>query len=176
NLLIYLDRELQQQAINIFSYALLPSRFLFLGSSETADHPANLFRTIDRQCRIYQSAGRKGDFSVLPRLFVSERIGEPRSPQPRQGTGPPNGWGDMAVHRSALEKFAPPSILVDQDYNAVHLTENAGRFLQPSGGPLRTDVIELMRPELRVYLRAALNRAFEHASSTFTPPVPVHFN
>src|SRR5262249_52607145 len=49
-------------------------------------------------------------------------------------------------------------------------------FLQPSGGPLRTDVIELMRPELRVYLRAALNRAFEHASSTFTPPVPVQFN
>jgi hypothetical protein len=35
-----------------------------------------------------------------------------------------------------LEKSAPPSIVVDELYRVVHLSDNAGRFLQPPGGPL----------------------------------------
>src|SRR5262249_51740526 len=46
NLLIYLDRDLQQQACSTFHYALSPTGFLVLGSSETADNPPGLFRTV----------------------------------------------------------------------------------------------------------------------------------
>ena len=37
NLLIYLDRDLQQQALGTFNYALRPKGFLFLGSAENAE-------------------------------------------------------------------------------------------------------------------------------------------
>lgn len=43
NLLIYLDWDLQQQVCNTFHYALHPHGFLFLGSSESADHPVGMF-------------------------------------------------------------------------------------------------------------------------------------
>src|SRR5207237_1995085 len=66
NLLIYLDRELQQQVCSTFHYALNPGGFLLVGSSETADIPPGLFRTIDRKARIYQSTGQSGD---KPRLL-----------------------------------------------------------------------------------------------------------
>ena len=39
NLLIYLDRDLQEMACNTFHYALNPDGFLMLGTSETADNP-----------------------------------------------------------------------------------------------------------------------------------------
>ena len=56
NLLIYLDRELQQQVCATFHYALKPGGFLFLGSSETAEASKGYFHTIDRDTRIYQAS------------------------------------------------------------------------------------------------------------------------
>ena len=53
-------------------------------------------------------------------------------------------------------------MLIDETHRVVHLSENAGRFLMPSGGPLSGDAVDLVRPELRFELRSALNRVFEH--------------
>jgi PAS domain-containing protein len=82
----------------------------------------------------------------------------------------------LALHRRALEQVAPPSMLVDATHRVVHLSENAGRFVMPSGGPLSGDAVDLVRPELRLELRSALNRAFEQTSSTLSLPVLVRFN
>ena len=59
NVLIYLDRELQQQVCATFHFALRPHGYLFLGSSESADSPGGLFRAIDRESRIYQRSRRR---------------------------------------------------------------------------------------------------------------------
>jgi PAS domain-containing protein len=82
----------------------------------------------------------------------------------------------LTRHRRALEYVAPPSMLVDDAHCVVHLSENAGRFVMPSGGPLSGDAVDLVRPELRFELRSALNRAFEQTSPTLSPPVLVRFN
>jgi two-component system CheB/CheR fusion protein len=66
---------------------------------------------------------------------------------------------ELAAHRQALEKLAPPSILVDGSHRVIHMSDNAGRFLQPSGGPLSGNVVDLVRPELRFELRSALHRS-----------------
>ena len=39
NLLIYVEKDLQDQTLATFNYALKPGGYLFLGSSETADSP-----------------------------------------------------------------------------------------------------------------------------------------
>src|SRR5262249_29330931 len=54
NVLIYLDRDLQEQVCTTLHYALNPAGYLLLGPSEPADHPPGLFRTIDRNARLYQ--------------------------------------------------------------------------------------------------------------------------
>ena len=48
NLLIYLDRDRQQQVCAGFHFALNPSGYLFLGSSEIADCLPGQFRAVDR--------------------------------------------------------------------------------------------------------------------------------
>lgn len=176
NLLIYLDRELQQQVLNTFHYALNPRGFLFLGASESADHPNGLFKAIDRDARIFQSIPNGADARTSLPVLVGPRksSGEPSSD--RHIPAPSVDAGRAGLHRQMLEKIAPPSMLIDENYHAIHLSDNAGRFLRFSGGPITTDAIELVREELRFDLRMALHRAFERGESTLSMPISVEFN
>jgi two-component system CheB/CheR fusion protein len=175
NLLIYLDRELQQQVLATLHYALNPDGYLFLGSSESAETPNNLFRALDREARLYQSTGRLPDrLPSLPRM-----TGKAFGPESFQGTPTPiqvSARASQAAHREALENLAPPSILVDTSFHVLHLSETAGRYLLPSGGPLTADITDLVRQELRFELRAALHRAFERSQRTLSGAVSVQFN
>ena len=115
NLLIYLDRDLQEQVCNTFHYALNPDGFLMLGSSESADNPAGLFRTVDRKARIYQSIGTPGELRLLPRLLGSVASLHEQAAHRRSGRRRTTAMlNEAASHRQALEKLAPPSILVDR--------------------------------------------------------------
>jgi two-component system CheB/CheR fusion protein len=176
NLLIYLDRDLQEMACNTFHYALNPDGFLMLGTSESADSPAGLFRTFDRKARIYQSLAAPGELRLLPRLLGSVSVVHEQAAHPMRPPSTSVLLNEAAAHRQALEKLAPPSILVDQSHRVLHMSENAGRFLQPAGGPLSGNVVDLVRPELRFELRSALHRAFETSQSWLSLPIPVRFN
>jgi two-component system, chemotaxis family, CheB/CheR fusion protein len=176
NLLIYLDQDLQEQVCSTFHYALKPGSFLLLGASETADNPRAVFRTVDRNARIYQSTPYAGERPrLLPRLLRPVAVREQtvsfgRAPSPN------SALNEAARHRAAIEKLAPPSILVDEMHRAAHLSETVGRFIAPSGGLLSGDVVDLVRPELRFELRSALHRAFEQNEASFSVPIPVQFN
>jgi two-component system, chemotaxis family, CheB/CheR fusion protein len=175
NLLIYLDRDLQQQVCNTFHYALNPGGFLFLGSSENADQPNGLFRTIDRDARIYRAASSAEKRPALPILLGAHQIADRGIAMPRAPT-PTGSVSDAALHRQMLEKVAPPSLLVDETHRAIHLSDTAGRYLQPSGGPVSTDATDMVRQELRFDLRAALHRAFERGEASLSMPILVRFN
>lgn len=175
NLLIYLDRDLQQQVLLTLHYALNADGYLFLGSSESAEHADGFFRTIDRESRIFQSTGRNKDrLPSLSRLGGFPAIVEQQAAAPEPA--PISVRATQTIHRDALEVLAPPSILVDSGLRVLHLSESAGRYLQPSLGPLTTDITDLVRPELRFELRGALNRAFERAETTLTGAINVRFN
>jgi two-component system, chemotaxis family, CheB/CheR fusion protein len=176
NVLIYLDRDLQEQVCRTFSYALRPAGYLFLGTSESAESPSGLFRLLDRQARIYQSTTLEGEKPrVLPSLLGSVRLRE-STVQLVRGSTPSTALGEAVLHRRAIEKVAPPSILVDEAHRVLHLSDNAGRFLQPAGGVLSGDVVDLVRPELRFELRSALNRLYEQNLPTLSLPLMVRFN
>ena len=176
NVLIYLDRELQELACNTFHYALNPDGFLMLGTSESADNPVSQFRTFDRKARIYKSSASPDELRLLPRLLGSVSIMHEQAAHPIRPPTTASLLNEAATHRQALEKLAPPSILVDGSHRVLHMSDNAGRFLQPSGGPLSGNVVDLVRPELRFELRSALHRVFETSQPWLSLPIPVRFN
>jgi two-component system, chemotaxis family, CheB/CheR fusion protein len=176
NVLIYLDRDLQDQVCSTFHYALNPGGFLMLGGSETADNPPGLFRTIDRTARIYKSIAQAGDRPrLLPRLLGPVTIRDQAALVGRRVSAS-MALSEAALHRRVLENVAPPSILVDEMHRVIHLSENAGRYLQPSGGSLSGDVVDLARPELRSELRSALHHFFEQCLPGLSLPIMVRFN
>lgn len=172
NVLIYLDHEVQQQVLNALYYALNGGGYLLLGPSEAAERPQGLFRVIDQKARLYQSTAAPAEKAhALPQLLHSRK----ELPIQRART-PSMAMSEVAAHRRALEQVAPPSILVDASHQILHLSENAGRYTQPIGGPLTGDIVDLVRPEFRAELRAALHRAFDHHHPTLSLPILVTFN
>ncbi len=175
NFLIYINRELQQRVISIFNYALVSDGYLFLGSSETADHPEGLFRTVDRSARIFQSTGpRLGEALSLSNLLPNVSLPEPvQLAMP----GERGRLGDaQQVHRKALIDLGPPSILVDEAHRILNVSERAGLYLLHPPGPPTMDITDLVRPELSPELRVLLNRAFQLGESSMSLPILVQFN
>ena len=111
NVLIYLDREVQQQVCATFHFALQRAGYLFLGSSENADSPVGAFRAIDRESRIYQRTSIPSEVRVTPRTGA---VTFGLEPLPRRTPAPFRAPIEAGVHREALERLAPPSIIVDE--------------------------------------------------------------
>ncbi|MEE4120720.1 MAG: CheR family methyltransferase [Paracoccaceae bacterium] len=170
NLLIYLDRDLQQHVLGMLNYALDPGGFLVLGTTETVDSAPRMFRQVNREMRIFAaeaSAERSVANLQLPAQHDTGGAtpGGPMAPRPERDLG--------AMHLAALESAAPPSILVGSNRIALHLSPAAGRFLAPAGGEASLELTNLVRPELRLDLGFALHRALEDGEATFTAPVAV---
>ncbi len=156
NLLIYLEREVQREILQMFHFALRPDGFLFLGSSETVDATGRLFTPVDKKNRIYRANASIRSARTLPRLPLGtvERIVP--EPEPR---GASRRHADIAeLHRGLLEPYSPPSILVRADGEIVH-TSNAEPYLRFATGVPTQHVQQLLQPELRVAVRAAMYQA-----------------
>ncbi|HEX6033238.1 MAG TPA: CheR family methyltransferase, partial [Anaerolineales bacterium] len=180
NLIIYLEREIQDTVFDIFHYALKPGGFLFLASSESAESSPELFQTVDKGHHIYQSKPWRRNQPHLPSLPLS--VGSPAHSQLDNQPHAPRMRPTLERHRlfdehfKALEAQSPPSILVNERYAVLHVSETAGRYLVQPGGPVTTDLLKLVRPELQLELRTALFRVFEKGQSILTSPLPVRFN
>ena len=55
-------------------------------------------------------------------------------------------------------------LVVNEEYDIVHISERAGRYMQIAGGEPSKNLLKLIRPELRLELRSALYQAVQHKS------------
>jgi two-component system CheB/CheR fusion protein len=115
NLLIYLNRDTQQRLMEIFHFALATKGYLFLGSSETAEAAPQLFSTLDKNLRIYTRRPLElSPPNAAPKMPITGRW-ELKPPVVKSGGRMPRPFSLGEVHYKLLERYAPPSVLVDKD-------------------------------------------------------------
>jgi two-component system CheB/CheR fusion protein len=174
NLLVHLNPETHEHVSGVLQRACRPGAFVFLGRGESVSR--HHFEAVDNIHRIFRTPevpapAPPADVNApMTRQLVqdaSPAVASPRKP-------PPIPFATL--HRELLEGLAPHSILVDQARHAVHLSETAGKYLRLRGGPLTSDVTELVRPELQLELRANLKRVFESGETLLSPFLPVAFD
>ncbi|HMF98645.1 MAG TPA: CheR family methyltransferase [Vicinamibacterales bacterium] len=156
NLLIYLNRSVQERVVETFHFALRPGGYLFLGTSESPDGTNDLFLRIDANAHVYESR------TVTSRLtipHIDTPITVPKLPARSPEQRPPEKISPADLHQRLLEQYAPPSVIVTEDHNVVHMSDRAGRFLQIRGGEPSRDLLTLVRAEMRPDLRTALHQA-----------------
>ena len=155
NVLIYLNRETQDRVLQIFHFGLKPDGYLFLGNSESAESQASQFAPVDKKQRIYSRRASAVSPQRAPELPIKGdwRINIPEIPvqheRPRMIS-----FGEM--HYKLVEHYAPPSMLLNEDFEIVHLSENAGRFLRFAGGEPSNNLLKAIHTDLLADLRAAL--------------------
>ncbi|MDQ2752153.1 MAG: PAS domain-containing protein, partial [Bacteroidota bacterium] len=167
NMLIYLNQTAQERVMEIFHFSLNPTRFLFLGNSESADNTYDLFATLSREHHIYQSRAAAIRSYPIPETIPSFKTHHPQSLDKLMENSKPLAerisYGNL--HQQLLEKYAPPSVIVNENYDILHLSETAGRFLQIGGGEPTRNLIKLIKPELRLELRTALYQAVQRQTN-----------
>ncbi|MEO6914641.1 MAG: CheR family methyltransferase [Chitinophagaceae bacterium] len=163
NMLIYFNSMAQKRVTETFHFALNPGGHLFLGSSESLDSSGDLYVVVNKEYRIYQSRQVSGRAYPVP-----ESLPPSKSPVQKSMIGTRESetraleritYSDL--HQQLLERYAPPSILVNEEYDIVHLSATVGRYLLVSGGELTKNLLKLIRPELRIELRTALYQAVQ---------------
>jgi two-component system CheB/CheR fusion protein len=152
NLLIYLNREMQERVLEIFHFATRLDGFLFLGTSESAENLPTLYFPIDKKYRIYQRRPSVGP-SIAPPSLVPGRwqMGHIIPEIPSNGRSLSAGQ----LHQGMVEQLAPPSVLVNEDDEILHTSATAGRFLRIAGGEPTRNLLKLVHPALRLELRSA---------------------
>jgi two-component system, chemotaxis family, CheB/CheR fusion protein len=188
NLLIYLSRDAQARVLDIFHFSLVPGGKLFLGASESIDDGSPLFKVLDKKNRIYQQ--QPTSRSALPVPTGAALMGLTLDARHALREGPvfagrafhmPNATltprplsGHTSVselHLKLLERIAPPSILVDREYDILHVSAGASRFLQVGAGEPTRNLLRMVHPDLRIELRAALFQASQSRQTVDVPPV-----
>jgi len=161
NLLIYLNHDMQEQVLSTFHFALLPERYLFLGTSESAEGVRSLFFPADKKHHIYT---RRAAIASFHTMVAAPQVGEHGAKSaelavPGVRLAP---FGEQ--HHRVVEQLAPPSCLVNEVYDVVHMSEHAGRYFRFPGGELSRNLLAVVRPEMRLDLHALLLAAKAHLS------------
>src|SRR5262249_55607213 len=137
--------------------------YLFLGLSESADTASDLYASFSREYHIFQTK------QVAMRAFPVPESVTTFNYQPVTSSNASAlqehrvrermTLGDL--HQRLLEQYAAPSVVVNEEYEIVHLSERAGRYLQIAGGEPSQNLLKLVRQELRLELRSALYQAVQ---------------
>jgi two-component system CheB/CheR fusion protein len=160
NLLIYLGPVLQKRVLPVFHYALNPSGYLLLGSSETIGSYAEYFTLLDKKHKIYTAkpGSRPSliDFGGRPYFNAG-----PSRAQGQADVGPGFDLQKEADH-ILLNRFTPPGVIMNEDFQILHFRGKTGRYLEPPPGQATLNLAKMAREGLAVDLRAAVQEAKKH--------------
>ncbi|MEY2505065.1 MAG: two-component system, chemotaxis family, CheB/CheR fusion protein [Verrucomicrobiota bacterium] len=199
NLLIYLNPNAQETVFDIFHFALRAGGLLFLGSAENHGQAQQVFSALDPKHRIYVRRSMPRPIWKLPnvptRLPIKTRGIMPQSRRPlpalthdtAEHTVRTGGFAAHAgqtrrdalfgeLHLRLLEEYGPPSVVVNELHDVVHLSGSAGRFLQFARGEPTANISKVVNPALAIELRTALFKASQEKLNVRSAPTAVEID
>ena len=157
NVLIYMDSTLQRKLLSMFHYALKPSGFLVLGHAESIGYTSDLFASMNKKHKVYRkkpAAPTAPQIDIFRPPFRTDPTAAPALARQNETRLVLND-----ATRILMERFAPPSVLLDQQFHVVQFNGQTGLYLEPSPGEPSFDILKLAREGLTHGLRAALQTA-----------------
>jgi two-component system CheB/CheR fusion protein len=157
NVLIYMDGTLQRKLLSMFHFALKADAFLVLGHAESIGYSSELFSMASKKHRVYR---KKAAIVAAPRIDLFRPSSQPAGANV-QTLGAHNQTRVVMneANRIVMERYAPPSVLVDQNFQVVQFNGQTGPFLEPSPGEPSFNILKLAREGLLHGLRTALHAA-----------------
>jgi two-component system, chemotaxis family, CheB/CheR fusion protein len=154
NVLIYMSTALQERLLPVFHFALNRGGFLVLGMAETPGPSTDLFEPASREHKIYR---RKDNGRRVQLTFLADQW----LPADARHDGMPGHPPDLQreADRIVLSRYAPPGVLVDENFDVQQYRGRTAPFLEPPAGQPTANVLRMIREGLFVDLQSALNEA-----------------
>ena len=175
NMLIYFQGPLQQKVMSMIHFSLKNKGFLFLGNSESVGDAAELFDSIDKKHRIYsyREAPKSFHAPLFSNLFRN-RDTFPRDnilvPAQELQDGP-GSWENLK--NQLLESFLPPSVVLDESYNILHVFKDINDFVKIPSGRMISNLLKMLKPEISVTVGSILHKTLQGKKPFVFENVPV---
>ncbi len=163
NVMIYLSQALQRRVIPVFHYALNPDGFLMIGNTEgLLGSGTEVFELADKKHKIY----RRKAVSVPITFGFSAHMTQTHHDSPAATVAArPAELPRVAVDlqreadRLLLARYAPPSVVVNDDLEIVQIKGRTGPFLELPTGRASFNLLKMARPGLLHELQNAIDEA-----------------
>jgi two-component system CheB/CheR fusion protein len=143
NLLIYFTPPLQSHVLSSFRFALRPGGFLFLGSSETVGELGDDLEVMHASSKIFRRTRIPSRVPELGRN-TEPRIIPIRGSLDRHGALPAGAHVVQAGLDTLLEAFAPPTILVNDQHDILHVFGDPSPLLKLPPGSATLNLLTML--------------------------------
>ena len=169
NVMIYFQPVLRRGLFAIFHSALKNNGYLFLGKSETAGEYISIFKPVCSAEKIYIHKGEAKIDDLTPPTFSMPNIHAIAPTGIRATISSSDDGKEEALYSSFLEKFLPPSVVIDADDNVVHFFGAYSDYLSLPQGKATLNIFSMLNKDLRLALSTGLGVVrSEHKGFTYT--------
>ncbi|MBC7974093.1 MAG: response regulator [Myxococcales bacterium] len=160
NMLIYFQNPAQRSVLSLFHFGLVSQGVLFLGASESVGPLADEFVTIDEHWKIYR---KRRDIHLLTQMRLPMARGGVRRPPMAIELPRPPSTDPVLLHTydKLLDRFMPPSFLVDSELGLIDSFAGAEELLKVRRRRPSSHILELIDGELRTVVGGAIQRALK---------------
>jgi two-component system, chemotaxis family, CheB/CheR fusion protein len=163
NVMIYLSQSLQKRVIPIFHYALNPTGFLMLGSTEgLLGAGSELFEMTDKKQKIFRKR-----LVSSPVAFGFSVEKQEQGSSGSQAIGPPKSQETIKIpmelqreaDRLLLARYVPPAVLINEHLEILQTRGRTASFLELPSGKASLNLLKMARPGLLFELQGAIDEA-----------------
>ena len=177
NVLIYLNNTAQERVMETFHFALRSGGYLFLGNSESVDGASDLYASFSRDNHIYQArevSNRNYPVAESVPKFLFPDFTRKTTLEKEART--PTSTSFVQLHQKLLEEYAAPSVVIDEEYDIIHMSERVGKYFEFTAGEPTQNLLKLVRSEIRLELRSALYRAVQRQTAVEARNVKINID
>ncbi len=173
NVLIYMEQALQERLLPMFHYSLANGGLLLLGTSETIGRFSSIFAPINARARLFRRIGGPSPARALSDLrgAGSGGVRGPVAP-----LGPTTRSIAETVERILTARYLPPSIVVNEQGDIVHIYGRTGLYLEPAPGRPSHNAFVMARPGLQLALTTLVRKALAQHEPVVQEGVEVRTN
>ena len=178
NVMIYLSQSLQKRVVPIFHYALNPTGFLMLGSTEgLLGAGSELFEMTDKKQKIFRKRLVSGP------VAFGFSVGKPEHGPSETPTANAQAKSTetlkipMELQREAdrllLARYVPPAVLINEHLEILQTRGRTASFLELPSGKASLNLLKMARPGLLFELQGAIDEARKQGFEAIRPRVRV---
>jgi len=170
-----METVLQKKILPLFHYTLTHQGILFLGTSESIGEFSHLFSPISSKWKIFK----------YKEYVVDRMIDYPRTPL-YDVLPTPQGFEEKRVptvsdihnlaERIILENYAPPCVLINEQYEILHFIGQTDKYLAPPTGKASFNVLKMAREGLKYKLSTALHKAVKQKKTVLSTGIKIKHN
>lgn len=162
NLLIYLESVMQKKLLSLFHFSLNSNGYLFLGPSETIGDMTDSFNLYNPKWKVYQ---RKGMYKSLPaNIFNVPEFRTSRvvnSYDYKEPTKVAEGKSYEFLYKAFLEEYLPPTIIINEDYELIHIFGDANKYMRFPKGKVTYNIKNIVVEDLSIAISTAMHKVLK---------------